>query len=428
MRRALLALLVCFCAACVAAPAGPAATADDARRQILVLLHLPVEHFRADSNYSGGYGGGVGHGARRALAARLAHEHGLTLVTDWPMPVLGVDCYVMQIPAGSTDERTPERLAQTLSRDARVAWVQPMNVYRAQGSELASAVRHDDPLYATQPAAHAWRLSELHELATGRGVRVAVVDSGVEQAHPDLAGQVVVAENFVDGRPYAAERHGTAVAGIIGARADNGIGIAGIAPQARLMALRACWQESADDTLCTSLSLAKALHFAITHDADVVNVSLSGARDRLLAQLIDAALARGITLVAAADPRLPRGGFPASHAGVWAVTDDAARAQGQVLLAPGRDVPTTVPHGGWQVLSGASYASAHVAGLAALLRELGGARSPAPDDSSLVLLPTGDIDTCATLMRVIGPRLCSCAAVRSRTAAAPATRHGLDTP
>src|SRR5207249_4865370 len=141
-----------------------------------------------------------------------------------------------------------------------------------QGSEAASAVQHNDPLYPTQPAAHAWRLSELHELATGRNVRVAVVDSGVEQTHPDLAGQVLVAENFVDGRPYAAERHGTAVAGIIGARADDGIGIVGIAPQARLMALRACWQESTDDTLCTSLSLAKALLFAITHEAEVVNV------------------------------------------------------------------------------------------------------------------------------------------------------------
>ena len=429
MTRALLALLLWLSvAACAAGPSNRADAADDARRQILVLLNLPAEHFRPDSSYSGGYGGGVGHGARRAVAARLAHEHGLTLVTDWPMPVLGVDCYVMQIPAGGAGERTPERLAQALSRDARVAWAQPMNVYYAHGSEVASAVRHDDALYPTQPAANAWRLSELHELATGRNLRVAVVDSGVEQTHPDLAGQVVVAENFVDGRPYAAERHGTAVAGIIAARADNGIGIAGIAPRARLMALRACWQESPEDTLCTSLSLAKALHFAITHEAAVVNVSLSGPKDRLLAQLIDAALARGITLVAAFDPGSPDGGFPASHGGVWAVTDDASRAGGHVLLAPGRDVPTTVPHGGWQVLNGASYASAHVAGLAALLRELGGSRSAAPDESGLVLLLTGDIDTCATLMRVTGPRLCSCAVVRSHTAAAPATRPGLDHP
>src|SRR6185369_156320 len=173
-----------------------------------------------------------------------------------------------------------------------------------------------------------------------------VVDSGVERAHPDLAGQVVAAENFVEGRPYASERHGTGVAGVIGARADNGLGIAGVAPRATLMALRACWQESQSETLCTSLSLAKALNFAITHDASIVNFSLSGPKDRLLEMLIDTALSRGITVVAAADPASPDGGFPASHAGVWAVAAEGGGARTRALLAPGRDVPTTVP-GGW---------------------------------------------------------------------------------
>jgi subtilisin family serine protease len=64
---------------------------------------------------------------------------------------------------------------------------------------------------------------------------VAVVDSGVDAEHPDLAGQLALRRNFVDAVPDAAEAHGTAVAGIIAARADNGIGIAGVAPGAR------CW-------------------------------------------------------------------------------------------------------------------------------------------------------------------------------------------
>jgi subtilisin family serine protease len=361
----------------------------------------------------------MGHGARRALAARLAREHGLTLVTDWPMPLLGVDCYVMTIaPGQESADRTPQKVAEALSRDARVVWAQAMNLYRTRGptnGSTGAALGHNDPLYPLQPAAHVWRLAELHELATGRGVRLAVVDSGVDQAHPDLAGQVSIAENFVEGRPYAVERHGTAVAGIIVARANNGIGIAGIAPQATLMALRACWQESPDNTLCTSLSLAKALHFAIAQRAAVVNVSLSGPKDRLLGQLIDAALSRGITVIAAADSASPDGGFPASHAGVWAVTDNASDARGQVQHAPGRDIPTTVPGGGWQVVGGASYAAAHVAGLAALLHELGGIL---PIQHIFVLLPSGDIDTCATLMRLTGPRVCSCAGEPSRSAAA----------
>jgi subtilisin family serine protease len=334
----------------------------------------------------------------------------------------------MQIPQGAQRDRTPEQVAEMLSRDRRVRWAQPMNIYRAQGGPEPPVPTHDDALYTAQPAAQAWRLAALHELATGRGVSIAVVDSGVDSQHPELARQVVVAENFVDGRPFAAERHGTAVAGIIGALADNGIGIAGVAPQARLMALRACWQETSGDTLCSSLTLAKALHFAIAQRAAVVNVSLSGPKDRLLAQLIDAALLRGITVVAAMDPRLPDGGFPASHAGVWAVSDGAAGPRAHALLAPGRDVPTTAPGSAWRVVSGSSYASAHVAGLAALLRELYGARSAGLQDSSLVLLPAGTIDTCATLMRVIGPRQCSCALVRGPVAPRPVSTPGLDHP
>ncbi|HXD04783.1 MAG TPA: S8 family serine peptidase [Burkholderiaceae bacterium] len=426
MKRALLILLLWLAAASSGAAQGPQDNAADTKQQILVMLNLPPEHFRPDTGYAGGYAGGMGRGARRALAARLAREHDLSLVTDWPMAVLGVDCYVMQIPPGQASERTPEKEAELLSLDARVVWAQPMNLYRAQ--QGAAAVHgHNDPLYPVQPAAQAWRLADLHELATGLGTTIAVVDSGVERAHPDLAGQVVAAENFVEGRPYASERHGTGVAGVIGARADNGLGIAGVAPRATLMALRACWQESQSETLCTSLSLAKALNFAITHDASIVNFSLSGPKDRLLEMLIDTALSRGITVVAAADPASPDGGFPASHAGVWAVAAEGGGARTRALLAPGRDVPTTVP-GGWQMVNGSSYAAAHVAGLLALLRELGGTQALAPRDRALVLLPSGGIDTCATLLRVVGPRACSCAAESSSSAAVPATSPGLNRP
>ena len=426
MTRALLAWLLWLAVACAGAAVNPEEADADAKGRILVMLKLPQEHFRPDAEYSGGYGSAMGRSARRALAARLAREHGLTLVTDWAMPLLGVDCHVMQMPPGEAAGETPERVAQALSRDRRVAWAEPMNIYRAQGSDATAGPLHRDPLYPAQPAAQAWRLVDLHELATGRDIRVAVVDSGVERSHPDLETQVVVAENFVDGHPFAAERHGTAVAGIIGALADNGIGIAGVAPQARLMALRACRQQASGDTLCTSLSLAKALHFAITHQAEIINLSLSGPPGRLLALLIDAAQARGITVVAAADAALPDGGFPASHPGVWSVSDGEPALRGHVLLAPGHDVPTTVPGGAWQVLSGASYASAHVAGLAALLRELGNSRPPASQEGRLVLLPAGNIDTCATLMRVVGPRPCSCAVARAPATAPPVARSGLD--
>lgn len=404
MIRLLASVALCLAAVCNACAAG------DAARQVLVLLHLPAAHFRPDSAYSGAYGDSSGRAARRRVASELARVHGLMLIDDWPMPLLGVDCYVMAVPP----DRAPEQAAQALGRDARVEWAQPMSVYRAQ----AEAAGHDDPLYHVQPAANAWRLMELHSLTTGRGVRVAVVDSGVETSHPDLMGQVADTENFVDGRPYAAERHGTAVAGIIVARADNRLGIAGVAPRARLMALRACWQEASDATLCTSLSLARALHFAITHQASVINLSLSGPQDRLLGRLLDAAIGQGIVVVTAVDPTLADGGFPASHAGVAAVAAEASPAAG-VLTAPGRDVPTTALGGRWDMVSGSSYAAAHVSGLFALLRELGVPAPASPATTALVTRAGGDIDTCATLVRIVGQRACSASVAGARPAPTP---------
>ncbi|HEV8689562.1 MAG TPA: S8 family serine peptidase [Ideonella sp.] len=364
--------------------------------QVLLLLRLPAEHYRPDSTYAGGYGDGSSRGARRRIAASLARQHGLTLATDWPMPLLGLHCFVLNLPGGLGDQ-APEQVAEALSHDARVEWAQPMNIYSTRG--------HDDPLYSLQPVAQAWHLTDLHRLSTGRNVRVAVIDSGVDARHPDLDGQVALGENFVDGQPFAAERHGTAVAGIIAARADNGAGIVGVAPQSRLLALRACWEQSAQATLCTALSLAMALHFAIEHDAGVINLSLSGPPDRLLDKLLDLALARRITVVGAVDRGQPRGGFPASHAGVVAVVDDVVdRAAPGALVAPGRDVPTALPGAGWNFVSGASYAAAHVTGLFALLRE----RGPLPmAAATIVSFTSGEIDACATLTRAAGTGSCA---------------------
>ena len=377
-------------------------------QQVLVLLNLPPQHFRPDGNYAGSYSDAAGRAARRRVAAQLAREHGLAMSSDWPMPLLGVDCFVMTVPP----DQSPSRIAQDLSHDARVSWAQSMNVYRAQG--------HDDPLFSIQPAARDWQLAALHDSVTGRHVRVAVIDSGVERAHPDLALQLELSEDFVAGRGMPAESHGTAVAGIIAAQADNGIGIVGVAPQARVLALRACWQQATDATLCSSLSLAQALHFAITHDAQIINMSLSGPPDQLLARLLDVALDHGIAIVAAVDRGAAGGGFPAMHRGVVAVADSGADAPGPtVVTAPGRDVPTTQTGARWAVVSGSSYAAAHVSGLLALLREARERRGAAAlavaavAARDLVRRPDGRIDACASLSRIAGTCSCDCSAANT---------------
>jgi subtilisin family serine protease len=381
-----------------------AADTPEVPQQVLVLLDMPAPHFRPDSNYSGGYADAAGRSARRRTAAALARSHGLRVATDWPLGALGVDCYVMDVPA----PLHPADVASRLASEPGVAWAQPMNVFRPLG--------HDDPLFGQQPAAGQWHLSQLHQAAAGRGVRVAVVDSGVQADHPDLAGQLDARLNLVTGRPEAAEIHGTAVAGIIAARADNHVGIAGIAPLARVLALRACWQATAADTLCTSLSLARALNAAVERDANIINLSLGGPPDRLVQRLIESALARGIVVVAATNRQAADGGFPAALPGVIAVAEGLPPPSARVVSAPGTDILTTLPGSRWGSVSGASYAAAHVSGLLALIIEARshgppGSRARAPVFADLVSGVDGGIDACATLARASVSCGCNCGQV-----------------
>jgi subtilisin family serine protease len=391
-------ILAGLCAAALTLTAAAAAWAKPAsalpeRATILVMVRMSADHHRPSSGYGGDYGDRQAVVARHRIAVDVARRHGLALTDQgWPMPLLGLDCFVMIVPA---DKSVGDAVAE-VTKDPQVAWSQPVQSFEAQGG----VTRSPDPLFAVQPAAKAWRLADLHKAATGKGVTVAVIDSRVDTAHPDLIGQVAVDEDFVVGRPSGPERHGTGVAGVIAAKADNGIGIAGIAPDAQIMALRACWetgQAAAAPTVCDSLSLAKALHFAIDHRAGVINLSLAGPHDPLLEQLIGVALSRRIAVVAAFDGALPQGGFPASQAGVIAVAIDSLQVYPvRVYGAPGRDVPTTQPGGKWILVNGSSYAAAHVSGLVALVRE---DRVPAARAVLVSASPAGGlIDACATLL------------------------------
>jgi subtilisin family serine protease len=124
-------------------------------------------------------------------------------------------------------------------------------------------------------------------------------------------------------------------------------------------------------------------------------MSLAGPPDRLLQKLLDVAIGRGIRVVGAADPAVAGGGFPASWPGVVSVASDPGPQQ---LSAPGRDIPAPLPGGRYGVLTGSSYAAAHVSGVLALIGEL-------KPRMAYKTMP-GMLDPCAVLSTVAPERVC----------------------
>ncbi len=295
---------------------------------------------------------------------QLAAEYRLEHVDHWPMRSLGVHCVMFK---ASPDVQVDALVAQ-LAADRRVESAQAMNRFELNAVAGGPSA---DPFRGLQHSFDALGIAEAQRWATGRGVRVAVVDTGVAASHPDLAGQVAALKDFLTGESRG-DRHGTAVAGVIAAKAGNGVGIVGIAPGARLLALRACAQRETDGRgSCSGFDLARAIDFAITADADVLNLSLGGPQDRLLERLLARAMERGTVIVAAAG----EGGaaFPSGMAGVIAVSGEGARPGLAALAAPGTDVMSLAPPDGYDYFSGSSIAAAQVTGIVALLRE----RAPA---------------------------------------------------
>jgi hypothetical protein len=110
-----------------------AADAVDTRRQILVMLKMPTEHYRPGASYAGGYGASSLQTVRHRIAADIARRHGFRLENSWPMPLLGVDCYVMTLPDGVT----PDAAVEQVSHERHVAWSEPLQLYQAHATSLS---------------------------------------------------------------------------------------------------------------------------------------------------------------------------------------------------------------------------------------------------------------------------------------------------
>jgi Subtilase family len=298
--------------------------------------------------------------AARAIMKALAGEYRLTQLADWPIPLLKVHCAVFEIPKDSTQAM----LLQILRAEPRVRLAEPMGVFETRSET------YNDPYVALQSGFKQLDVADAHGLSRGEGVRVAVIDTGVDVGHPDLEKRVVATRDLVGGtdEQFRRDRHGTEVAGVIAALANNHLGIVGVAPAVKLIALRACWQleENTDNARCNSFTLAKAISAAIELKSQVVNLSLGGPSDRLLAQLVETGIQRGIVFVGAASG--PGPGFPQDVPGVIAVAASESGVSGQhELHAPGREILTLLPKGHYDFASGSSLAAAHVTGTVALM-------------------------------------------------------------
>ena len=377
--------------AAVRAPELPAqARADPERFVVITVRNEPQPAVATPGSTPRGYAaaGVYGVSARaRTLTHSIERDYSLREVSAWPIESLRVNCIVARVP----DLTARATLISLLARDSRVESVQPLNEFSSEtesgadtGSGTPSSSSNRRTYLALQHNLTELGVLQAHRLSEGAAVKIAVIDTGVDYTHPDLRGRVITHLDFVGGNDgFAGDRHGTQVAGVIAATADGGQGVLGVAPKSRLIALKACWplRANAAEAACDSFTLAQGLEAAIAAHADIVNLSLAGPPDPLLARLVRYGMRQGIIYVGAVPPAGSglSHAFPVDIPGVLAVqsAEDAGGASAH-LLAPGRGILTLVPGGHYDFASGSSLATAEVTGIVALLladgRRLPGAR------------------------------------------------------
>jgi hypothetical protein len=268
------------------------------------------------------------------------------------------------------DNRSIQEVLAAIAARAGVISASPEYVYRpVQGAGRAAL----GPQYAIDRL----RVAEAHRIALGRNVRIAVVDTGIDDGHPELKGAVADSFDAIGhGRPRP-EPHGTSIAGILVARGQ----MKGIAPEARVISVRAFSTDgAARSPEATTLSLIKGLEWAFISGTRLYNLSFAGPRDPLLEQLLERAEAQGAVFVAAAGNAGPGAApvYPAAYKTVIAVTavdssdrvyPRASRGPYVAIAAPGVDILAPTLDSGYGMASGTSMAAAHVTGVVALVME-----------------------------------------------------------
>lgn len=283
-----------------------------------------------------------------------------------------------------------EQAAATLSRSATVEYAEPNLELRAfavpndpRFGELYGLANAND---ADMDAPEGWDAAGLGGFPSGGGVKVGIVDTGIDAAHEDLAGKTVecasvqlLTNRVREGSCADQNDHGTHVAGTIGAKANNGVGVAGVSFHSQFAICRALNALGSG----TTAGVANCITYLAGKGVKVISMSLGGGSSTTLQSAVTNATSQGSLIIAAAgndgDATV---NYPAGYAEVVSVAatdrNDArasfSNANADVeIAAAGVDVLSTKRGGGYVAFSGTSMATPHVAGVAALIA----ARNPA---------------------------------------------------
>lgn len=296
----------------------------------------------------------------------LLRRHRLTEVEAVPVRLLGITWRLLRI----SDARDTGSVVRELGSEPLIVSAQPNYVYALQ-EDATGAALESAPQYA---------LAKLHidaprtPAAAGDKILVAVIDTAIDEAHPDLAGVVEARFDAIAGE-VSTRIHGTAIAGAIAAHGK----ILGVAPHTGILAVRAF--ETADSgPQGTTLAILKGIDWAAQAHARIINMSFAGPQDPAMHGILAAAFDKGIMLIAAAGNAGPKSAplFPAADEKVLAVTatdaddklfDNANVGRYVAVAAPGVDVLLPAPGGAYGLETGTSVSAALVSGVAALVLE-----------------------------------------------------------
>lgn len=308
-----------------------------------------------------------------AATTELMRRRSLVAVDSSPVALIDATLVRFSI----VDNRPLEQVLAALAGDSSVLAAQPNYRFEVSDELAGGAKRY--PQYA--PAK--MRIPEAHAIAKGRGVKLAIIDTGIDERHPEIMGAVADRFDSLREGELRAESHGTAVAGLISAR----INLRGIAPEARVLSVRAFASNKGGTAQSTSLALVRGIDWAFAAEARLFNLSFAGPHDELLGKVIAAAAKKGAIFVAAAGNGGPDAApaYPGAFPDVIAVTatDDreqvfsrAQRGAYVAIAAPGVDILTPAPGATYDISSGTSIAAAHVTGIVALILQRDPSASP----------------------------------------------------